>query len=125
MNNYKFFNNCTCEFFPCHDFKNKEEFNCLFCYCPIYMLGENCGGNFKYTPHGIKDCSDCKLPHIKDAGYAHIQKKMMEVIEIVQNKHLDKIQLDSKPNNISEKRQKLKDDFEKQKKQFETILEEK
>lgn len=90
MNNYKFFNNNTCEFFPCHSTEKKEEFNCLFCYCPLYMMEERCGGNFKYTPHGIKDCSDCLIPHIKEVGYAHVQKKMLEVIEIVQESYLKK-----------------------------------
>ncbi|MGL5055601.1 MAG: cysteine-rich small domain-containing protein [Fusobacteriaceae bacterium] len=90
MNNYKFFNNNTCEFFPCHETNKPEEFNCLFCYCPVYMLEEKCGGNFTYTPHGIKDCSKCMLPHTKDHGYAHIQTKMLEVIEIVQESHLNK-----------------------------------
>ena len=37
-----------------------------------------------------KDCSNCILPHIKEVGYAHIQKKMLEVIEIVQQEHLAK-----------------------------------
>lgn len=89
MNNYKFFNNKDCEFFPCHEVSNKDEFNCLFCYCPLYMLEKKCGGKFTYTPHGIKDCSQCILPHIKDIGYNHVQKKMMEVIEIVQESHLN------------------------------------
>lgn len=88
MNNYKFFNNCNCEFFPCHEVKNPEEFNCLFCYCPLYMLGENCGGKINHLENGIKDCSQCILPHIKDVGYTHVQKKMMEVIEIVQEEYL-------------------------------------
>ena len=66
MNNYKFIHHKECEFFPCHEMKNLEDFNCMFCYCPLYMMGEECGGNFKYTPHGIKDCSNCTLPHIKD-----------------------------------------------------------
>ena len=56
MNNYKFIHHKECEFFPCHEMKNLEDFNCMFCYCPLYMMGEECGGNFKYTPHGIKDC---------------------------------------------------------------------
>lgn len=90
MNNYKFFNNNSCEFFPCHETNKPEEFNCLFCYCPLYMLEENCGGNFVYTPHGIKDCSKCLLPHIKDVGYDHVQKKMMTVIERVQESYLNK-----------------------------------
>ena len=54
------------------------------------MMGEECGGNFKYTSHGIKDCSDCVLPHTKDVGYDHIQKKMMDVIERVQEEYLAK-----------------------------------
>lgn len=90
MNNYKFFNNNKCEFFPCHETKKPEEFNCLFCYCPLYMMEERCGGNYKYTPHGIKDCSQCLLPHIKEVGYDHVQKKMMEVIEQVQNSYIKK-----------------------------------
>ena len=90
MNNYKFFNNNTCEYFPCHKTEKPEEFSCQFCYCPLYMLGEECGGNFKYGDYGIKDCSDCILPHIKDVGYAHIQKKMGGVIESVQKEYLEK-----------------------------------
>lgn len=89
--NYKFNQNKNCEFFPCHKMKNTENFNCLFCYCPLYMLGNECEGQYKYTAGGIKDCSDCILPHIKDVGYDHIQKKMMEVIEIVRNEHLKEI----------------------------------
>ncbi|MEG0068509.1 cysteine-rich small domain-containing protein [Cetobacterium sp.] len=86
--NYKFNQNKSCEFFPCHKMEDTDKFNCLFCYCPLYMLGKDCGGNFKYTAGDIKDCSQCILPHIKDVGYDHIQKKMMEVIEIVRNEHL-------------------------------------
>lgn len=89
--NYKFNQNKNCEFFPCHKIENKEDFNCLFCYCPLYMLGNECGGKYKHTAGGIKDCSDCILPHIKDIGYEHIQKKMMTVLEIVRNKHLENI----------------------------------
>ncbi|MGL5694068.1 MAG: cysteine-rich small domain-containing protein, partial [Peptostreptococcaceae bacterium] len=50
--NYKFFNHKTCECFPCHKTNKPEEFNCLFCYCPLYALGEDCGGNFKYNESG-------------------------------------------------------------------------
>lgn len=98
MNNYKFIHHKDCEFFPCHQMKNIEDFNCMFCYCPLYMLGEECGGNFKYTPHGIKDCSNCNLPHVKEAGYDHIQKKMLEVIERVQKAYLDKKEAKEKEN---------------------------
>ncbi|EOD01035.1 cysteine-rich small domain-containing protein [Caldisalinibacter kiritimatiensis] len=72
--NYKFVQNKKCEFFPCHDVKDKDSFNCLFCFCPLYALGEKCGGNFKYT-NGVKDCSDCTIPHSK-GGYDFIMSKI-------------------------------------------------
>ncbi|EGT4830439.1 metal-binding protein, partial [Clostridioides difficile] len=79
--NYKFFNHKDCEFFPCHKTNKPEEFNCLFCYCPLYALGENCGGNFKYTDKGIKDCSSCILPHKKD-NYNYIMSKFQDLVKI-------------------------------------------
>ncbi len=65
-NNYKFFQNKECEFFPCHKIANKDDFNCLFCYCPIYAMKDDCGGDFQILENGVKDCSACSLPHIKD-----------------------------------------------------------
>ena len=46
--NFKFFQHRQCEFFPCHNKANEQTFNCLFCYCPLYALGADCGGNFQY-----------------------------------------------------------------------------
>ncbi|EJX2682549.1 cysteine-rich small domain-containing protein [Clostridioides difficile] len=83
--NYKFFNHKDCEFFPCHKTNKPEEFNCLFCYCPLYALGENCGGNFKYTDKGIKDCSSCILPHKKD-NYNYIMGKFQDLVKITSKK---------------------------------------
>lgn len=80
--NYKFFQHKACEFFPCHQVKNEETFNCLFCYCPLYALGDGCGGNFKYTEKGVKDCSGCGLPH-SPGGYDYIMDKFGEIIELV------------------------------------------
>lgn len=60
---YTFFSNRECEFFPCHPGADPENFNCLFCYCPLYVLGDKCGGNFVYLDNGYKDCSACCLPH--------------------------------------------------------------
>ena len=60
---YSFFQHTACEFFPCHETAHPEDFNCLFCYCPLYALGDRCGGNFRYVGDGIKDCSACLLPH--------------------------------------------------------------
>ncbi len=45
--NYKFNQHTKCEYFPCHKGSNKETFNCLFCYCPLFMLKDKCGGDFK------------------------------------------------------------------------------
>ncbi|MEA4968920.1 MAG: cysteine-rich small domain-containing protein, partial [Candidatus Pelethousia sp.] len=47
-----FFCHKECEYFPCHETSHPEEFNCLFCYCPLYALGERCGGHFSYSPSG-------------------------------------------------------------------------
>lgn len=89
MVNFKFTQNKKCEYFPCHAIADESKFNCLFCYCPLYMLGEECGGNFKYI-HGVKDCSGCIIPHMKDTGYDFIQQKMLTVIDVVQNNYLEK-----------------------------------
>ncbi|MCY1634123.1 cysteine-rich small domain-containing protein [Marinifilum sp. D737] len=78
--NYKFVQNTKCEYFPCHKVKSESEFNCLFCFCPLYMLGNQCGGNFTYTDNGIKNCSECTLPHSKN-GYDHVMSKMGLVME--------------------------------------------
>ena len=71
MANHTFFQNKDCAYFPCHKGVAEEEFNCLFCYCPLYALGDKCGGGFCYTKDGIKDCSCCVFPHKKE-NYALI-----------------------------------------------------
>lgn len=76
---YKKFQHRECEFFPCHKGVPEEDFNCLFCYCPLYMLKDKCGGNFSYA-HGIKDCSGCTKPHDK-GGYNHVMSKIGLVME--------------------------------------------
>lgn len=75
---YKFFQNKKCEYFPCHKVSNNDDFNCLFCYCPLYMLQDKCGGNFKYT-NNVKDCSECTLPHGR-SSHDFIMSKMNLVI---------------------------------------------
>lgn len=82
--NYKFFSHKNCEFFPCHKVDDEESFNCLFCYCPLYALGSSCGGNFKYLPNGVKDCTDCTLPHKKE-NYEYIISKYKDILEIAKN----------------------------------------
>ena len=77
---YKLFTNRDCEFFPCHDMPAGEEFNCLFCFCPLYRLNDSCGGNFTYQGK-IKDCSSCLLPHKPD-GYTYIINKLVNEMEV-------------------------------------------
>ncbi len=83
--NYRFFSHTACEFFPCHKTNDPARFNCLFCYCPLYALGENCGGNFTYTDGGIKDCSNCTLPH-RPEGYDYIIARFADVAALVKKK---------------------------------------
>lgn len=63
---YAFFQNRECEYFPCHEGVEEDAFNCLFCYCPLYVLGGECGGNPVFRENGIKDCTNCSLPHDAD-----------------------------------------------------------
>ena len=81
MEHYKFFQNRKCEYFPCHEGVDEESFSCLFCYCPLYALGDRCGGSFTYTENGIKDCSGCVKPHCRE-NYEKMMKKMGDVIEL-------------------------------------------
>ena len=81
MENYKFFQNLECEYFPCHKGADGENFNCLFCFCPLYALGDKCGGNFTYTDSGIKDCSSCLRPHRKE-NYDAICAGLTAVMEM-------------------------------------------
>ena len=85
MANYDFFQNKQCEYFPCHQGADPENFNCLFCFCPLYALGDKCGGSFTYTPEGIKDCSQCRKPHRRE-NYDIIIEKMGEVMELAKKK---------------------------------------
>ena len=62
-NSYKYFKNKDCKYFPCH--KGLDDFNCLFCYCPLYEM-KNCPGNKRYIEKNgkkIKVCTDCTFPH--------------------------------------------------------------
>ena len=86
LKNHRFFTHTDCEYFPCHPTDLPERFNCLFCYCPLYVLGEQCGGNFRYTERGIKDCSGCMLPH-RAENYDYVIGKYPEIIKITQKTH--------------------------------------
>ena len=79
MKNYMFVQNTKCEYFPCHKGIPEDQFNCLFCFCPLYMLKNQCGGHFE-KKNNIKDCTNCTLPHAP-GGYAYILSKMDDVIK--------------------------------------------
>ena len=81
MSHYDFFQNRECEYFPCHEAADRENFNCLFCYCPLYALGDRCGGAFTYLENGIKDCSGCLIPH-RQENYDRMMEKMGLVLEL-------------------------------------------
>lgn len=82
---YRFFAHRECEFFPCHPGADPDRFNCLFCYCPLYCLGKNCGGNFTILENGIKDCSGCLYPHIPE-NYQAVNSRYQEILDIIAGK---------------------------------------
>jgi Zn-finger protein len=102
MENYKFFQNKNCEYFPCH--RMIDKLNCLFCFCPLYHH-DDCGGRYTFTDKGIKDCSGCTFPHSL-VNYDFIMKKIKEYNEkkkqelILKNKGIetDKIIDKEEPN---------------------------
>ena len=75
---YRFFRHRDCEMFPCHTGVPPEDFNCLFCYCPLYALGEACGGQFSYTASGVKNCKDCNFPHRRE-NYGAVLSRFPEL----------------------------------------------
>jgi len=78
---YFYFSHKECEFFPCHSEVDADRFNCIFCFCPLYCLGERCGGNYSYCGN-IKDCSQCILPHLEDS-YGYIMSKFEQITESI------------------------------------------
>lgn len=80
----QYFCNEKCEYYPCH--KDIEgDFNCLFCYCPLYKK-EKCPGtpNYIVGANGvrIKDCSNCTFPHHPE-NYEKIVAALMDASEVV------------------------------------------
>lgn len=78
-NHYKYFSHKECEFFPCHKESDGKDFNCLFCFCPLYLV-KACGGAYTYTETGTKDCSHCLFPHKKE-NYGRIMARLKDEME--------------------------------------------
>ncbi|MBQ4482683.1 MAG: metal-binding protein [Lachnospiraceae bacterium] len=64
-NSERFFENRECGYYPCHEGIGEGSFNCLFCYCPLYFMGEECGGDY-VMKRGVKSCINCTRPHIPE-----------------------------------------------------------
>jgi Zn-finger protein len=77
-----FYQNTDCAHFPCHKGVSEDEFNCLFCYCPLYALGPRCGGRPAYTERGIKDCTRCTIMHRGENGVALVRDKFGELANL-------------------------------------------
>jgi len=79
-NSHKFFSNKSCIHFPCHDMPEDANLNCLFCYCPLYPLGTECGGVFKWVEFEnikMKLCMDCTIPHLPN-NYDYVINKLTD-----------------------------------------------
>lgn len=86
---YSFFSNRECEYFPCHKQGDPENFNCLFCYCPLYALGDQCGGAFRYTEEGYKDCSRCLFPHRRE-NYEKVTSRYQDIVAAMKKQETKK-----------------------------------
>ena len=78
VNSHRFFENRECQYFPCH--KGLKEFNCMFCYCPLYNI-EDCPGNPGYKEKDgkkIKVCVECAFPH-KPENYDVVVKVLKNI----------------------------------------------
>ena len=68
MNSDSFINNTDCKYFPCHKTAHPEDFN-----------------NFTYTERGIKNCTDCMVPHSRNA-VQYIISRWPEIAEVARKK---------------------------------------
>lgn len=73
---YKLFINKDCEYYPCHN--TDKPINCMFCYCPLYLT--DCEGNFTMLPNGVKDCSNCMIPH-NENSHDNIVRRLEDAIQ--------------------------------------------
>lgn len=85
INSYRFFQNKECEYFPCHKVENEEDFNCLFCYCPLYRE-KKCIGNpvwfLNAKGQKMKDCSQCEVIHRPEV-YDKVMQQLQRQDEMI------------------------------------------
>ena len=77
---FAFFQNKECEYYPCHEGVPEEDFNCLFCYCPLMLL-DNCGGDYVIMKNTFKDCSSCTKNHDK-LSWKFVVNKLRERMDV-------------------------------------------
>ena len=80
--NYSYFSHKECEYFPCHKGADVNNFNCLFCYCPLYALGDKCGRGYnikslKPKVEGICDYCGGDLYQRKDDTKETIEERLV------------------------------------------------
>ena len=78
-NSHRFFRNTECKYFPCHKTDAPEDFNCLFCFCPLYAMGDKCGGDYTYVGKNrdVKSCANCVRAH-RYEFYDYVISKLKE-----------------------------------------------
>ena len=69
-----FFQHTECDYF------------CMLCYCPLYTLGEDCGGNYTYTSKGAKNCKACNIPHNGDSGVRLVRSRFDDLRKLAAKK---------------------------------------
>ena len=109
---YAFFQNRECEYFPCHRIADPDRFNCLFCYCPLYALGRDCGGNFRYTDKGIKDCTACLIPHLRE-NYGRIIDQYPRITDRMRQMEQTLVQIDKNDKRVESRKDKKEKKDEK------------
>ncbi len=78
----RIFTHDACPYFPCHQLPSDITFNCVFCYCPLYALGPDCGGAFRYNEKGYKDCTYCTVMHEGSRGFDRVQELFPKLAEL-------------------------------------------
>lgn len=82
-NNYKFFQNKTCRFYPCHS--NISKPNCIFCFCPLFNTEECIVIKILKGKNKKSVCESCSFPHIAH-NYDIIIRKLRKLNEKIKKK---------------------------------------
>ena len=74
---FAFYTNKECEYYPCHPVPEGTEFNCpVLALSPLYVGRK--WGNFTYLESGVKDCSECLVPHRRE-NYGFIADSFQKI----------------------------------------------